>query len=189
MSDERWSGDAPGAVSGDRAARERAERRAWVWPAIVVGLLSAHAALCGITIVLATGDPSSAVEPDYYQKALRWDERAAELRAGAALGWTLNVDVASVASVRGERVVRCRLYDRDAQPIDDATLHATIFHHARGADRTTLAFEPVGGGAYEVSAKLRKAGTWEFRLAAERGDERYCPVRLVEVAPPAGAAP
>ncbi|MGE0480606.1 MAG: FixH family protein [Phycisphaerae bacterium] len=189
MSSERAFVGGSGAAGSAPPARDGAAGRAWVWPAIVVGMLAAHAALCAITIVAATSDPSWAVEPDYYQKALNWDEHAAAMRAGAALGWTVEIDVASMASVRGSRAVRCRLSDRDAKPVDGATLRATVFHHARGADRTTLAFAPAGRGEYEASAALRKAGTWEFRIEAERGEERYRALQLVQVAPATGVAP
>ena len=44
------------------------------WPLIVIGLLLGHMAIMFVAVVLATRDHgSSAVIPDYYQKAVNWD--------------------------------------------------------------------------------------------------------------------
>ena len=50
-------------------------RAAWRWPAILLALLGGHAAICVAMIVVATNDPSFAVEPEYYTRALDWDDR------------------------------------------------------------------------------------------------------------------
>jgi len=54
------------------------------WPLIVIGLLLGHMAIMFVAVVLATRDrASSAVIPDYYQKAVDWDRtHASPVRLG-----------------------------------------------------------------------------------------------------------
>jgi len=43
------------------------------WPAFVVGLLLLNVSVCAITVISAVIHPAQ-VEPDYYDRALNWDE-------------------------------------------------------------------------------------------------------------------
>ena len=45
----------------------------WWWPWFVVALLVATAGGQGIMLYAATHDPTFAIEPDYYQKAVAFD--------------------------------------------------------------------------------------------------------------------
>jgi len=59
---------------GTTAAASRPNRRAGMqWPALVVGMLVLNMGICAVTIVAAVRT-NPAVVPDYYDKALRWDE-------------------------------------------------------------------------------------------------------------------
>ncbi|MFI4896580.1 MAG: FixH family protein [Phycisphaerales bacterium JB059] len=61
-----------------------------IWIFGVVGLLLLNVGVCAVTVVAATGDPvAAAVEPDYYQKAVDWDEDKARWPAPERLGWTI----------------------------------------------------------------------------------------------------
>lgn len=166
-----------------------APARSWLWPGLVIGLIVMQAALAGTLLVCATNDPSFAVEPNYYRRALNWDAEAAQRRASDALGWTLSLEVAPAASVIGEREVRFRLLDREGAPVLDAHLDVIAFHHARGSERIGLMPGAQGGGEYTCTAPLRKAGTWEFRVRALRGVDQFIATELVEVGPPRGNAP
>jgi nitrogen fixation protein FixH len=154
--------------------------RAWVWPAIVVGLLAAHVTVWIGFASVAVNDPSFAVEPDYYRKALRWDETAAQLRANEALGWKVAIASAGTTSVLGERELRCSVSGRDGRPISGAHVELVTFHHARAEDRVALALreEPPGSGVYLGSPRMRKAGLWECRVTVRRGDETFTCVTL-----------
>lgn len=46
------------------------------WPALVVVFLAASAGLQVLLLTLATRDaPGARVEPDYYRRAVEWDQR------------------------------------------------------------------------------------------------------------------
>lgn len=50
------------------------------WPLMVVGLLGLNICICAVTITAATKTKPE-VEPDYYRRALQWDEHRAEQTA------------------------------------------------------------------------------------------------------------
>ena len=52
------------------------------WPMLVVGLLVTHVGLMSWAVVICTSDMNSAVIPNYYEKAVRFDQtKAARLSA------------------------------------------------------------------------------------------------------------
>ena len=126
-----------------------------VWPGIIFYLLGGQVLLILLTVYLATRDRSFAVEPNYYQQALRWDGVKAQETANRQLGWTIAIDVGHDVNVRGERSVTCTLRDRSGQPLEEALIDLVAFAHARGNDRYAAVLQPCGGGQY--SARLRTA--------------------------------
>lgn len=45
------------------------------WPALVIAFLAASAGLQVLLLTLANADGGPRVEPDYYRRAVEWDER------------------------------------------------------------------------------------------------------------------
>ena len=45
-----------------------------------------------IVVYVATSDPSHAVEENYYQKAIAWDDKRAQDRVNQDLGWSLSFE-------------------------------------------------------------------------------------------------
>jgi len=165
--------------------RPVAKRSAGYWPWIVVAFLLGQAVASGITVYLAVSDPTFATEPDYYRKALAWDDTAAERRAEQELGWTVQLDVGSLASPTHERLVRVVLLDRGGAPLAGAEIEAEVFHHARAADRHTLHFAPADG-AYHAELRVERPGVWEFRLKICAAGHTASVRREVLVAPALG---
>lgn len=158
------------------------------WPGLVFALLGAQLVLVIVAIYLSTSDPSVVVEPNYYQQALHWDEHAAQLRTNAALGWSLTLDVAPRADLRGQRELTATLLNRDDTPLDGATVSIMLFHHARGHDRTDLTLTAAGDGRYVALAPLRRAGLWQFRCTVQRGPDTFTAVVDQDVSAAAGGA-
>lgn len=94
--------------------------RARWWPFFIIVLLVGGAGANVALMVIATRDPSFAVEPDYYQKALRWDEAMTQESHNAALGWSVAVGVDAATRSGPTRIV-LRVSDRDGAPVEDAT--------------------------------------------------------------------
>mgnify|MGYP003564585753 CR=1 FL=1 len=138
---------------------------AW-FPWMLVALLLVSVGANVYLIVRALNDPSFAVEPDYYQKAVDWDRLQQEKAASDALGWNVIVDARHTE-------LRVRLLDRLGRPIEDAVVEVDAFHNARAADRIRGTMVPRGEGVYVLEAPFERRGIWEFRLAAVRDDRRF----------------
>lgn len=147
--------------------------RVWIWPAIVVGLLALQVGLSLAGAFLATRGQSFAVEDDYYNKALHWDDFAALQQRSAALGWKADLVIGNVASALGRRSVALHLQDRNGQNIDHANVQMICFHHARANDFQDVTLKAAQPGVYVADLPLNRAGTWEFRLSVTRGHDQF----------------
>jgi len=151
-----------------------------VWPGIVIGLLLMSAGFMGATIYFAVSDPQFSVEPDYYEKALAWDDTAAQAGRNARLGWKLAIDASGGADPRGHRTVRFELTDASGVSLEGAAIALEFFHNAASSER--LKAEVAGAeGGYVASLPLRKPGLWEFRVTVTRGPDTFTSVQQVLV--------
>lgn len=157
-------------------------KQGWHWM-VLVGFLMAIVLVANLILIyFATSDPSFAVEEDYYQKALDWDERRAQQAANAALGWTVSFDVARARNPDGTVEVRTRLEDAAGMPVRDAAVRIEAFHNARAAHVLRARLEEDPNGGYVAKLPLRRPGLWEFRLEAQRGESRFTHRSLEELA-------
>lgn len=153
-----------------------------IWPGIVFLLLGGQIMLMLVAVYLATSDSSFAVEPDYYRKALRWDETAAQTRLNQQLGWSVEIVVSSSTDIYKNRDVTCILKDGSGREIDDAQIELTAFAHARGDQRVLSELTAVGQGRYGTTLRMTQPGRWEFRIVARRGGDTFTQVQEVIVA-------
>lgn len=150
----------------------------WILAALMTVVIGANLAL----LYVATSDPSFAVEPNYYAKALLWDEKREQDRRNLELGWALTVQVAAGRGVDGQPQVVARLVDGSGAPIRDAAVRVDAFHNARASRIVSALFEGGGDGSYSAALPMRRPGLWEFRFEARRGEERFTETRTLELA-------
>jgi hypothetical protein len=143
------------------------------WPLAIVVALVLHVVVSLATVFVATSNPSYAVEEDYYEKALHWDEKRAQDRRNIELGWRIEIEVEPPDSAGSPAALEAILTGADEGPIDGATVAVEAFHNARAGNilRATLAGR--GAGRYAAELPMRWAGVWEFRFVAERGSLRF----------------
>ena len=145
------------------------------WPFIVGGLLVFGVGVDVGFLIVATRDPSFAVEDDYYGRALRWDETTRDARRSAELGWSIGIETVPSPSGRGRTDLSLVVLDRDGAPVSGAAVSVEAFHHARAGER--LAAELVAdGGRYRATLPLRRAGVWQLRVRVDRGGQRFSTV-------------
>ena len=149
------------------------QRNPLVWPGLIVGLLILHVVSVLVMVLVATRDRSFAIEPNYYQKGLHWDQSVGQREASARLGWRATLAFEGPADVLGRRTLVCRLKDAAGRPIDDAALDVVAFAHARAATRTSAPLTRRAPGEYEALLRVNRGGLWEFRLAARRGPDNW----------------
>ncbi len=148
-------------------------RRAWLWPGIVVGMLSVHTVGCLIVVFIATSDPSHAVVSDYHAKAIAWDQQRAQQRHDAALGWTTTIDVALAADMLGQRTVRVSIRDAEDKPLADAVTTLAVYHHARAKTIIEAQAKEAAPGEYIATMDMRRPGMWTLSVAVQRGEELF----------------
>ncbi|ANM31614.1 hypothetical protein ABI59_21715 [Acidobacteria bacterium Mor1] len=143
-----------------------------VWIGLVVGLLLLSVGIQAAMIVIASSDPSFALEPEYERKALEWDALKRERQQSEALGWEVKLR-ALPATTRGQVELRLEAVDELGAAIDDARVHLEGFHNARLGDLRGWELPHQGDGLYSDLLPLQRAGVWEFRVRIERGDDLY----------------
>ncbi|MCA9288786.1 MAG: FixH family protein [Phycisphaerales bacterium] len=175
---------------------------AWLWPVGLIALMCGSVGICVATAVVAARDPSFALEPDYYDKALAWDESAAARAASDALGWTAEVEVSlpgADGAPDGARTVSLRLRDSQGEPVAADRVEIAAFHHARMRDIQRLsvgAGDPAidsGPGTLVLAEAGRwvwslgeaRAGVWQVRVRAARGQDVF--LATIDTETPDGA--
>ncbi|MGI9472986.1 MAG: FixH family protein [Rubripirellula sp.] len=162
---------------------EAANRRAaWRWGGLVVGLLSLQVAGGIFAIMLATGDESVAVVPDYHQKALQWDQEIAIQEASRQLGWTCEMD----ATITGDENpgVRIALTDRQGVPVTIEQGEIEIYRHVRASDVRSVALPKGTIGVVELNDCFPSPGLWQVSLdVTDRHGNRFTVSRELDVQP------
>ena len=142
-----------------------------LWPAVIAGALGLHVVGSLVMVYFATSNESYAVEPDYYRKALAWDEKRAQDRHNAELGWRLDFTVEPATAGR-DPIVRVELSTVDGGPLTDASISVEAFANARRDDVLTAGLTETDAG-YQAAMPMRRDGLWEFRFTVTRGDDLF----------------
>jgi nitrogen fixation protein FixH len=142
------------------------------WIGFVVALLVGNAAAM-VFLIAKAGDPTPRVLPDYYRRAVAWDETAAVRRASAALGWS-----AEATWTDQELVVV--LTDASGAPIRGATVAIVARHRSRADRRASLALSERGDGRYAGTLAAEQAGLHELEVTASRGSDTFVSTQVVE---------
>ena len=153
--------------------------RGWYWPVGLAALLIGSAGANIALVFLTSRDASFAVEPDYYAKALAWDETMAQQARNEALGWSIGVRVEPTGD-RGSMTVAARLTDRAGAPLEGARVTIEARHNARANRVLTAALEPRGAG-YAAAMPLARPGFWEFRVRVTRGPDVFTATLMQDV--------
>jgi nitrogen fixation protein FixH len=142
------------------------------WPIAVASILVACVAANAWVVRLATNDPAFAVEENYYQRALHWDDELAQRRVNAALGWRLSTSVSRIVPDSGARL-HVELRDSAGAPIPDALVRVRALHNARAGEPLAGQLVAEGGGSYGLRLPMRRPGLWELRFDVHRGAEHF----------------
>lgn len=143
-----------------------------LWPGMVFGLIGLNVSVVALTLYLAHSDASFAVEPDYYQKALAWDESARLAARSADLGWNAALEVSASGAAR-EPWISLRLTDRQGAPVADAKVEVTAFASARASERRRIDLREISPGIYSAALTGARAGAWEFAISADKAADRF----------------
>ncbi len=171
---ERTAGSDTGRVGGIPARL--------FWPGMVVALISISLCFAGVTAFVALTDPSFAVEPDYYDKALRWDEQCEQAVRNSELGWRVEIEVSRSPDPLGRREARLTALNADGRPLEGATASVEMFHHARSSQRLSATLAESTPGVFVGSLPIERQGVWEVRFEVRRDSDAFAGSAEVRVA-------
>ena len=154
------------------------KRGTW-WPIGVTGVLATTVAANLWVMTIANDDPSFAIEPDYYQKAITWDTTLAQARRNERLGWRLTPTLGSIGA-NGKTQLSATLTDSLGVAIPDAVVHVTAMPVARANQIHEATLASVGQGEYAVELDARRAGRWELRFDVRVGATHFTETARVE---------
>jgi nitrogen fixation protein FixH len=139
-------------------------------------------------VIVATHDRSFAVEPDYYQKGLHFEQTIEQRRENARLGWAIKLELGPSLSGSNVRGVTCMLRDRDGASLADAKIDLVAFAHLRASRTVSRVLLPEGEGRYVATVPFGDPGIWEFRLVVTRGKDTFTQVIKESIVNSAAAA-
>jgi len=151
------------------------------WPIFLTSLIGIHIASVVVMVIVATHDSSFAIEPDWYQKGLHYDQAVQQQRENRRLGWSIKLDVGRPLTGTNQRSVSCMVLDQAGKPVENAKVDLVAFAHLRGSNRTSSVLLPHGGGAYQGTLAFDDPGTWEFRLVITRAAETFTQIVKREI--------
>lgn len=146
--------------------------KGWYWPLVVIGLLAGGAGSNVWLMLVATGDASFAVEPDYYRKALDWDRTMAQELRNVELGWSVSARLER-AGRPGQARLAARVTDRAGAPLGGARVTVEAFASARASRIVSATLDPEGDGVYAASLPAGRPGLWELRVRVTRGADVF----------------
>lgn len=148
---------------------------------VPAGLLLVSLAIGAVTVFVALDDPGFAVEEDYYQRGLAFDDELTRQRASAELGWSAAIE-AEVRPGQPSGPLRLRLRDATGGPLAGASVRVRGFSIARSVEQTEAMLAEREPGLYAVEFPLQRPGFWEFQVHAEAGGATWDGVLRVLVA-------
>lgn len=158
-------------------------KRGMQWP-IGVAMILAVTVIGDVWIaVIASRDEAFAVEPDYYRKAVNFDEEMALRDASLKLGWIVDPTLAlgtpdSVGSISA--IVR----DSSGVLVTGARVELVAMHNARASRQLEVTLAEDSGGRYRAPLDAQRPGEWELRFLVSRGADRFAVRTRVDGAPP-----
>ncbi len=133
------------------------------WICAVVALLAGNI-LATVALITLAHHGASRVLPDYYQRAVHYEDAIDQADRNHTLAWHVAVTVHD-----GTAVVTAT--DRLGQPIEHASVHLAGFE--RSATARTIDSELVASRAGEYRARVAGAGWLDLAVTIDRGADHY----------------
>jgi nitrogen fixation protein FixH len=159
------------------------KKRGRAWPLGIAAILLAGIASNVAFVFLATSDPAAAVEPDYYRKAIAWDQEMQQQERNIALGWSTH-SALRLGSKGADGRLELELADSVGQPLSGAAVTALVMHNARAAAVQQVTLQEEGRGRYTASVAADRPGVWEIRLSVERDTQHFTARERIQAVPP-----
>jgi len=127
----------------------------------------------GFAAHLAIDDPNFALEPNYYDKAVHWDETQAKARESNALGLKLELVAPLTVAPNGEVEVQLSVKDRRDLAFSGAEVALEAFPNAYASRVQRLSLHESAPGVYAGALAHGMRGLWELRIVVNQGAIHY----------------
>lgn len=151
------------------------------WPIIIATAMVLHVVAWLAVAYLAVSDSSFAVEENYYEKALAWNEHQKQQLINRELNWHVEAQIELKRD--GLAKLRLRLQSPKKEPITGAQVAITAFPIARSNQRIQATATESSDGWYEADLTTHRPGRWEVRMIARRHEVTYTHTDVVYAAP------
>jgi FixH protein len=163
------------------------KRRGARWALVPVALLASSLFGVGGMALVAVRDPNFALEPDYYQKAIHWDQVQAQAANNQRSGFQVLAPAVIVLDKQGRATLKLEIKSQSGHAVTGAHVIATGFPNAYSEDISPLQFSEQTPGVYLAPIQARHVGLWEFRVALDSGADHVTAVVRCDLTP-GGAA-
>jgi hypothetical protein len=157
------------------------------WALVPVGLLASSVVGLSWMALVAVRDPNFALERDYYQKALHWDQTQAQAADNQRFAYQFSAPPGVTLDKGGHGTIQLKLNDRNGHPVSGARVVAEAFPNAFSDETSQLTFSEHEPGVYSAQVKAGRAGLWELRLSMDNGPDHATAVVRCDLTP-GGAA-
>jgi len=154
-------------------------KRGMWWPIGITTVLATTVAANLWVMQIANDDPSFAIEPDYYRKAIMWDSTLAQERQDSILGWRLTPRL-RIMTATGQARLSATLTDSTGAPISGAVVKVSALPVARANEVHEATLAADGAGEYATQLDARRQGRWELRFDVQAGPTHFTEVARVE---------
>lgn len=157
-------------------------KRGMQWP-IGIALILAATVVGDIWIaIVASRDEAFAVEPDYYQKAVKFDDEMALREASLRLGWMVDPTL-ELGTPERSGSVSAIVRDSSGALVTGARVEVLAMHNARASRQLAVTLAEGEPGRYRAPLDAQRPGEWELRFLVTRGADRYAVRARVDGAP------
>lgn len=129
-----------------------------VWPGIIFVLFGVNFLIVAITLIGASRT-ASPIEPDYYTKALNWDQTQAQAQRNKSLGWSVTPSVRPGPD--GKPRLFLTVLDGAGSPIRTATVKARV-----PSSKVPLSFTHTDNGVFACDQDLPDAASFSVAVTA-----------------------
>jgi len=141
------------------------------WLVAIAALLGANVVAMVVLAVVASHGTSQVI-PDYYARAVHYDDEMARATVSRALGW--RVEIAMIGGA-----IDATVRDAAGRAIDGARVRVTGYQRAHAADAVDVALSAATAGHYR-SAVAARPGRYDLVATVDAGSARYTQHLVVE---------
>lgn len=153
-------------------------KQRWI-PMVFVLSFLVVVAVNAILIVTATGSFSGLVVAHPYKKGAEYTQLRQELAKQQALHWAYQMWTERQAD--GSLSLVTQWTDGDRLGLVGLAITAEISRPVENLPPIRLALEELGGGRYAAIVALPRAGQWDVRLEAVRGERHFRAAERLQV--------